>query len=192
MAAARSSSPTSASLALPMTFVVPKSAAALRPTWRPNNWPEKKSARERYLCAGPGAVRNLYGQARFRRESCRSFAGKRRQHPQPSVVGRERPRSHSRESDSPVPRRESYIRPPNALAISAALPGGDPLAAALAAGETPSPEMVAAAGETVGLRPRVAIGCFASFLLGSGASALLRSTTARFDKMKPRTDSGGP
>src|ERR1043166_7695050 len=30
---------------------------------------------------------------------------------------------------------------------AAALPGGDPLAAALAAGETPSPEMVAAAGE---------------------------------------------
>ncbi len=33
-----------------------------------------------------------------------------------------------------------------AIAVSAALPGGDPLAAALAAGETPSPEMVAAAG----------------------------------------------
>ena len=30
--------------------------------------------------------------------------------------------------------------------VAAALPGGDPLAAALAAGETPSPEMVAAAG----------------------------------------------
>jgi len=37
-------------------------------------------------------------------------------------------------------------RPASALAVSAALPGGDPLAAALAAGETPSPEMVAAAG----------------------------------------------
>ncbi len=39
-------------------------------------------------------------------------------------------------------------RPASALAVSAMLPGGDPLAAALAAGETPSPEMVAAAGET--------------------------------------------
>jgi Protein kinase domain len=48
-------------------------------------------------------------------------------------------------------------RPGSALAIAAALPGGDPLAAALAAGETPSPEMVAAAGETEGLRPAVAI-----------------------------------
>ncbi len=37
-------------------------------------------------------------------------------------------------------------RPISAIAVSAALPGGDPLAAALAAGETPSPEMVAAAG----------------------------------------------
>ena len=36
-------------------------------------------------------------------------------------------------------------RPSSALAVAAALPGGDPLAAALAAGETPSPEMVAAA-----------------------------------------------
>ena len=42
-------------------------------------------------------------------------------------------------------------RPSSALAISAALPGGDPLAAALAAGETPTPEMVASAGGTTGL-----------------------------------------
>jgi serine/threonine-protein kinase len=37
-------------------------------------------------------------------------------------------------------------RPPTALAVAASLPGGDPMAAALAAGETPSPEMVAAVG----------------------------------------------
>src|SRR5687768_17960836 len=36
-------------------------------------------------------------------------------------------------------------RPASALQVAAALPGGDPIAAALAAGETPSPEMVAAA-----------------------------------------------
>jgi predicted Ser/Thr protein kinase len=41
---------------------------------------------------------------------------------------------------------EPARRPGSALAVAAALPGGDPLAAALAAGETPSPEMVAAAG----------------------------------------------
>jgi serine/threonine-protein kinase len=38
------------------------------------------------------------------------------------------------------------VRPASALAVAAGLPGGDPLAAALAAGETPSPEMVAEAG----------------------------------------------
>jgi serine/threonine-protein kinase len=47
-------------------------------------------------------------------------------------------------------------RPPSALAVAAALPGGDPLAAALAAGETPSPEMVAAAGTTSALQPLAA------------------------------------
>jgi hypothetical protein len=38
-------------------------------------------------------------------------------------------------------------RPQHPIAVAAALPGGDPLAAALAAGETPSPQMVAAAGD---------------------------------------------
>src|SRR4029077_14962419 len=51
-------------------------------------------------------------------------------------------------------------RPASALAVSAALPGGDPLAAALAAGETPSPAMVAAAGEGTHLTWRVAIPVF--------------------------------
>jgi hypothetical protein len=44
--------------------------------------------------------------------------------------------------------REPARRPASAFGVSAALPGGDQLAAAIAAGETPSPEMVAAAGET--------------------------------------------
>jgi hypothetical protein len=47
-------------------------------------------------------------------------------------------------------------RPSSVRQVAAAFPGGDPLAAALAAGETPSPEMVAASGETEGLRPVVA------------------------------------
>ena len=41
--------------------------------------------------------------------------------------------------------------------MAAALPGGDPLAAALAAGETPSPEMVAAAGTSSALAALPAI-----------------------------------
>src|SRR5438309_1890375 len=47
-------------------------------------------------------------------------------------------------------------RPKTALQMAAALPGGDPLAAALAAGETPSPQMVAAAGGEQALAPRIA------------------------------------
>ncbi len=52
-------------------------------------------------------------------------------------------------------------RPASALQVAAALPGGDPLAAALAAGETPSPEMVAAAGDKEGLNPRIGLLCVA-------------------------------
>ena len=48
-------------------------------------------------------------------------------------------------------------RPPSALSVAAALPGGDPLAAALAAGETPSPELVAASGKTEGLPLRKSV-----------------------------------
>ncbi|MGE5278792.1 MAG: protein kinase domain-containing protein [Acidobacteriota bacterium] len=47
-------------------------------------------------------------------------------------------------------------RPSSAVQVAAALPGGDPLAAALAAGETPSPEMVAAAGQQGGISPSTA------------------------------------
>ena len=56
-------------------------------------------------------------------------------------------------------------RPTSALHVAAALPGGDPLAAALAAGETPSPEMVAAAGETEGLKPQIGVLCFVGVCL---------------------------
>ena len=42
-------------------------------------------------------------------------------------------------------------RPNSALEVARALPGGDPLAATLAAGETPAPEMVAAAGEEIAI-----------------------------------------
>src|SRR5438876_1205506 len=57
-------------------------------------------------------------------------------------------------------------RPSTALQVAAALPGGDPLAAALAAGETPSPEMVAASGETEGMKPRLALGLIGLTILG--------------------------
>jgi serine/threonine-protein kinase len=50
-------------------------------------------------------------------------------------------------------------RPATALQVAAALPGGDALAMALAAGETPSPEVVAAAGVTEGLARKYSIPC---------------------------------
>src|SRR5580700_6878994 len=61
---------------------------------------------------------------------------------------------------------EPTARPANVFSVAAALPGGDPLAAALAAGETPSPQLVAASGESAGLRPRIAAICLAAVLLG--------------------------
>jgi serine/threonine-protein kinase len=57
-------------------------------------------------------------------------------------------------------------RPASALAVAAALPGGDPLAAALAAGETPSPEIVADAGRKGGLHPAIGATCLALILIG--------------------------
>jgi serine/threonine-protein kinase len=74
---------------------------------------------------------------------------------------------------------EPAKRPANALAVAAALPGGDPLAAALAAGETPSPQMVAAAGQIEGMKPKIALFCLLACLLGLiGAVALIGKSDA--------------
>ncbi len=69
--------------------------------------------------------------------------------------------------------KDSVKRPASALQVAAALPGGDPLAAALAAGETPSPEMVAASGEVEGLRPAIAWACLVGVVVGVIAAVLL-------------------
>ncbi len=68
-------------------------------------------------------------------------------------------------------------RPASALTVAAALPGGDPLAAALAAGETPSPAMVAAAGGVGALRPVVASALLASVLIGLAIVVWLSTRT---------------
>ena len=75
-------------------------------------------------------------------------------------------------------------RPSSALMVAAALPGGDPLAAALAAGETPSPQLVAAAGESAGMPARHVLIAGATALLGLiifFALAARMSTIARID-----------
>jgi hypothetical protein len=71
-------------------------------------------------------------------------------------------------------------RPASALAVSAALPGGDPLAAALAAGITPSPDMVAAAGEVGVLGLPVAWACFGSIAVGIVVAGLLARGSALY------------
>ncbi len=53
-------------------------------------------------------------------------------------------------------------RPASAMQVALMLPGGNPLEAAIAAGETPSPEMVAAAPKKGALRPFVAVACLAA------------------------------
>src|SRR6185295_16679988 len=61
-----------------------------------------------------------------------------------------------------------------------ALPGGDPLEAALAAGETPSPEMVAAASKLGALKPAVAIALLATVVVLLGSIALLSRQIALY------------
>ncbi len=78
---------------------------------------------------------------------------------------------------------EPSARPANVLSVAAALPGGDPLAAALAAGETPSPQLVAASGESAGLRPRAAVICLVAVLLGFAAVTILSIHYSALDKM---------
>jgi len=78
---------------------------------------------------------------------------------------------------------EPANRPATALSVAAALPGGDPLAAALAAGETPSPQMVAAAGQTEGMKPRLALACLAACVLGLVAVVVLSLRTSGLGRL---------
>jgi predicted Ser/Thr protein kinase len=78
-------------------------------------------------------------------------------------------------------------RPASALAVAAALPGGDPLSAILAAGGTPSPELVASLADTDVIRlgpvAALAVGTVllgtVCVLLGARASALRAAPLGR-------------
>jgi serine/threonine-protein kinase len=90
------------------------------------------------------------------------------------------PSSHLKEIDPLAERvilrcleKDPQARPASAVQVALALPGGDPLQAAVALGETPSPEMVAAAGEKTGLRPIVALACLLAVIISLSAVAYL-------------------
>jgi serine/threonine-protein kinase len=97
--------------------------------------------------------------------------------------GEEKPTSpslHTGDLDPAVERvilrcleKDPAKRPASATQVALALPGGDPLAAAIAAGETPSPEMVAAAGGEGALPRTVAWTLLAGALATIGAVLLL-------------------
>ena len=76
--------------------------------------------------------------------------------------------------------KDPKARPRSVAAVAAALPGGDPLAAAIAAGETPSPEMVAAAGGDEGMKPATAWVCLLLILVGLALAAYLSPRAYRF------------
>jgi serine/threonine-protein kinase len=70
--------------------------------------------------------------------------------------------------------RDPARRIQSAYAVYGALPGGDPLAAALAAGETPSPELVASTGGEGTVRPVIAALGVAAVLAGLVAVSFLQ------------------
>jgi serine/threonine-protein kinase len=91
------------------------------------------------------------------------------------------PSSHVKSIDPSVERavlrcleRDPADRPASALALVAALPGSDPLAAAVLAGETPSPEMVAAAGGQGGLKPVATFSCLVFILIAFVIASLVQ------------------
>jgi len=79
--------------------------------------------------------------------------------------------------------KDPALRPSSALAVAAMMPGGDPLAAALAAGETPSPEMVALAGPRGAVTPRTAGLLLAGFGVGLAGVLLLADQTLLLNRV---------
>ena len=103
---------------------------------------------QRYLRARLGAARDVHRQARLSRRRSSAVPTP------PTTVKDIDPMIERVILAVSMPIRAN--RPASALALALHLPGGDPLAAALAAGETPTPGMVAAAGDTEGISVKAA------------------------------------
>jgi serine/threonine-protein kinase len=117
-----------------------------------------------------------------------SFAEWRRKHTQETPTA---PSVHVADVEAAVERailrcleKDPAKRPQSALQLAASLPGGDPLAAALAAGETPSPEMVAASGEAAGLRSGAAWMLVGAMVMGVVGVTLLNPKTTLLQRMQ--------
>ncbi len=75
--------------------------------------------------------------------------------------------------------RDPQQRPQSVYVVLGALPGSDPLAAALAAGETPSPDLVASARDRGALSPRWALAMLVTIVVVLGIYAGVRQQTMR-------------
>ena len=83
----------------------------------------------------------------------------------------------------PDPRR----RPASATAVAAEMSGADPLAAAIAAGETPAPELVEHAGAKAGLPLHVAAGCVSAVIALLAIFALLAPRISILNRLRTET-----
>ncbi|MEO0483005.1 MAG: serine/threonine-protein kinase [Planctomycetota bacterium] len=72
-------------------------------------------------------------------------------------------------------------RPASAFEVARMLPGGDPLEAALAAGETPAPELVAASGRMGGAHGGLVFGLLAAILVTAGLVLMLQRSTSMIE-----------
>ena len=81
--------------------------------------------------------------------------------------------------------RDPNARPSSARIVLAALPGGDPLQAAIAAGETPTPAMVAAAGKVGDLKAPMAWCLLLASFAGLILIAALAARTTVIGRLHP-------
>src|ERR1019366_8448550 len=113
---------------------------------------QRSDRAQRHLCAGPGALRDVRGQAALRSRN----------------AGRDDPPAATIRAGQSDDRGEGCG--PRGGARDPTLPGSGP---APAAGETPSPDLVAAAGQQVGIRPALGLVCLALTIAGLAAVMLI-------------------